>query len=427
MTQKNRTRLVHGEISCLHNGTSAPFTIAMLSNKFQKYQGELYTDGVQTDAGGWRYEWDEMLKYLTFEVVGFDFNRQNETYRRDGIKPENVNSLLGEIQRAGDQSGTSFTKDVKLVIYSEIDNRIPLVSKILGYNAFYQSLIGGNNTTRSYTISDNGGISWDDAHIKTFVVTAWLDVWGVNIDVSGANGYDADPSRWIDTIWIQTNRLKNLYQLPSSAWNMNSGAHGLKRRTRSNLDGSNAPATSQGTYNFNTNRVIYSFDAKIGNYGSFSSNDIEAKATMTNAPMTSVFLRGVSDVSGRAIYLKPFGGIDTVCFPKFDDGQYRLESEIFQDTKRKRYKIMDVPKVNGSSNGHEFYTDRIRRDQLWIGGRKDVMIPARYKEEESGWDMRFYIRDLYSGKVSPLSDIGIKANVGKRRGYSALDYRIHYF
>jgi len=411
--------MVLGVIPLIHYNTAYPYTAENFSSSFQKYQSELYWDEIQQNLGDFRYTWDQMGKYLSFEIISFEPNSQKVLERIDNLKNIELANLLNKVKILGRSNGSSFTKDVSLVVYSDIDNRIPVVSKISGYNAFYQSLIGGNRNTKMYTISGMG-IRWSDANIRKFVIEAWDAVYHTDITTA----YDLSPIDWIDTIWVQTNKRKNLYHLPSGDFYMDSGNHS-NRRGMEYLAGANSLVPQNSTFNFTANKAIFQFNAKTGNYGSFEEVN-EARATQTQLPITSVMLRGLSGTSHKAIYLKPFGGIDTFCFPKFDNNQYRLEAEFSRDGNRRRFRIMEIPLVVGSG-GNDKYTERLRRDQFWIGGSSLVTVPNKNKQKDIGWNIRFYLRDLNTGDVSPMSDIGIIANYGKMLGYSAIDYKIHRF
>ena len=421
---KSTDRLVYTEIPLAHYGTSVPFTEVDVSKGFAKYQSDMFVSG-QDNPGGWRYSFDDLLKYCKVELNVFEPNRSVLIKSKDIGIPKDASTIANEVVHLGEPSGGVLTKEVHATFYNDVSTDVPIVSKISGYNALYFSILGGTRNTKYYSVGDSPN-DLDFPFMRQLVIGAWQQIYG--IDVSAA--YDANPVNMQRTIWVQSNTKRNKYAIPSAGAIIFSGAHGSARYHR-DITGNQSDPPSQ-TPQFINFVISGHYTTAVINTNSLSGVSFESESS-TKLSMNSggaksfVILMGIEYGNYRAIYMKPLGGIDTFMVPKYDMDRYRLEGVSNIDGKRSRFRIFDVKRTPDDSTGTNTYCERIRRDQLELAGSGPSSMKY-FDTPTNGWNIRFYFRDLLTNKVSRISDMGIIALFGNKKSkYSYVDYKIHRF
>ena len=163
------------------------------------------------------------------------------------------------------------------------------------------------------------------------------------------------------------------------------------------------------------NSVVAIID-QAGGYSTFQEASRSEMQANDNSSMVIIY--GVMYGDKKALYVKPFGGIDTFCLPKYDRNKFRLEACFSAPQHRDRHKIIEVD----AGGGHQGYTDRILRGSFFLGGTSRSLM-RMVKNNDSAWDIRFYLRWVGTDYVSPLGAAYIKA-MHEGNGYSPLDFMV---
>lgn len=424
--KQGRKKQIYTEFTVAHYSDVYPLTVGELSKKFQTYQPELYYDPLtHGNTNGFRYQYDDFLKYCYFDIIAMEPNTDNMLNSSMTRQFDNVNGLVGTISNIASESGGFFQQEVKLRVYNYIDNEIPTISRIGGYNSWYSALCTTSRFQRSYSLhhaKDLHPSGGNYAYYREFIIDAWQNLFGINITTD----YDANPELWQRTVWIQPDKHKKLYNLPKAQSNATIQLSSPSERYIVDITTGSpyTPVPPVGVNNllFDNRMSVYMDNStSISSYNAQWTN--YPKSTLRSRAYSSLMCYSVSDGNYRSIYIKPLGGIDTFQFPKFDSNIYRLEAVFDRIGKRSRWKIIDVPTGTGSEN----YSSRIRRDQLWAGGKRTGASTKSHAFPHNGWDIRFYLRNLETNLVSSLSEIGITGTVTEKGRLSGLDYYIKRF
>ena len=422
--QKNsRRKVVYADFTVINYSDIYPFTMSKLSKKFQTYQPDLFYDpATHSFTNNFRFLFDDFIKYCLVDLIIVEANTSNMLNSKREQQFSTVTNFLNTIRYMPNYSGGVYTQELKIRIYSYVDEDIPTITKIGGYNAFYSSLCTSSRMEKSGSIQQAKDLSILDNYpqYKAFCQAAWLNVWGITVTDAM---YDPNAMFWLRTLWIQKNKNRKLYNLPpvTNSTSATIGTGDFTNRTTYDHVLAGIPGTPSSSYYSFINSSYGSVNTKTFSTILYWNND--GRYTLKPEAYSSIICYGIETNNERAIYIKPLGGLDTFQFSKFDTNKYRLEAVFDQMGKRSRWKIITID----SGSGHDVYTNRVRRDQLWLGGKRTVSGTKKQTVPRSGWKIRFYLRELESGLISSLSEIGIEATIPEKAKSSLLDMFIKRF
>ena len=424
-----KREIVYTEFGVAQPNAPYPLTVDNLGKGFAKFQADMYKQEVVSSP--FRYEWSDLMKHCMVEIRIFDSNGSFTSKTANvisGRRYETPEMLCGAINAVAttDGSGTNFNCNVVIKIYNIISGDVPTVNRILGYNHYYQSVCGGKMFTRENHLDGNSS-SFNIDKCRVMVIDAFEKLFGATISTAQ---YNASPLDYDACVWMQRTKNKNAYALPPVGENISIRSGELwgysgKQRQSLNLTTMNV-VTNASIDEF---RIVNAYAIKLNqNYGQDTAlewlGNIKRDTSWYSEDASFLMVYGLQNGDRRAIYLKPLGGIDTICVGRFDPNLYRLEA-VFSSPiggHRQRYRIIPVPQGDGAGNAT--YTGRIHRSLLFAGGGSRNWGRGA-KNKDMGWDMRFYLRKLDTDFVSPVSNRYVRGLLNYNKA-SGLDFLIGY-
>lgn len=307
--------------------------------------------------------------------------------------------------------GGEFLRTTRMRCYDYIDPNIEAPARIWATNSIYKRLIdpglryyGARTTLRATSINAD----WSNK--GAFLADLWEKVYGVPHPDAGA--FDADS---YGCFWF-SGRKENFYRCGYEATRIapaSPGQNGRRMVTPGNVV-SNA-TDSEFQYDTNGKPTVMAL-RQDGNSWEFyrfgMSPDEKPYWRQPNRMMAQgwaiALAFGMENAGNRAVLIKPMT-IDTFWLPWLDEGDYRYEYVA-------QYDMQGTPKVRVlPSRAPGYETGNVlgfwHLDDIQDGTYPGV---ALYGSGEKPGNVHFQVRDLTTGRISPLSNARIRF-FGRRR------------
>jgi hypothetical protein len=444
---KERQELVFAEVPICGGRWTYPMTADRIYDAFAGYASEILTDNTEL-------AWSAICAHCAFDLIVYNEYTNEIVDRQLNRHFPTLASLVGHVNGLPND-GAAFSVDCVAKVYSVIDNSVPRINRLFGFNKFYSCLIGTAKAKKNrfspvsfyeafdpdHDLDDSNhtragfNFGLDHAAIEQFVSRAWTEIWGVTPGAGGFPAYNTNQwtrRDWLATIWFQTNKNKGLlYNLPATGVGLTVDInvdYGDERHVVDMSDTSSGDTVASGEHYLIEKFVICSIPIwdKISDLGTGNWHrnegfmwhhpftDTQAQWQGMDSSRSHVIIYGLQSGDRRALYIKPFGGVDTVCFPKIDTSLYRLEVVSSWPRLRDKFMPVDLTPFTNPGGGHYLMQYRVPRNAFWAGSGRTMDYAKR-----SNVDARhkFYLRRIGTEFVSPLSDVYIHtffSPIGKR-------------
>ena len=409
-----REEMVFAEIGIIFSTKGYPMTAGDLNTSFSIYQGDLFWDGGSSNKNG--YVWDDFLKHCLIQLKSTSYSDGTEVYRSTPQRFETITDFLEFINDNVDNDGSTFLHDTQIKVFNQIDHSATSINRLNSQNTFYAVLNATSKLTHNSSLIEIPNFDrWGEDNYKQFIINAWLHVWGI---VVTSAEYDADPMSWRGSVWVQTRKTRNLYNLPTLGKNIEIQVGSVDSGRRQVLEGLPHVVTMPQDYEkFRFEKKAVATMAQSGLGVTWGESAFEVTGGVS--PLSALMVFGIQRGDKKAIYVKPLGGIDAICVPKFDTKKYRLEAMYTSSQHKDRFRIVPV-----TMECNLTYSGWITRDKFWLGSKAQGVYHWSVSKD-IGKNIRFYLRRLDTNLVTPMSKVYIKAvrNREKSAG-SGLDFLI---
>lgn len=302
-------------------------------------------------------------------------------------------ALLAWLNANVPNDGSAFTASATMTAWDEVDSSVPLVSKVWGKNGALSRLRKNTLYKSPYPRGYVELNSWPD--LDTFLSAAWDAVW------------PGDPLPPIDAsvraaFWWAFNR-RNLYEIEQTF----SVQPSIGRTARAGAGGVFGPAVSSFSWSYHV-----SGDPAYGIVDSTTGAFVQAiplsqfrrdNRKISNAGQSAVFLAPLQGGGGeRVVWIKPVG-IDQVYLSWFDPALYRAESLTTPNVDGKlEARVLTATKAPSSARD---VSGAFTKDQ-WYKGQQIRVSQSGHRHGPG--HCHFYLRELATGKVSPLSSARVE-------------------
>lgn len=276
------------------------------------WQADNFSTGTQTDR-------------LTFNSIS-----DLVTYKNENIAVDQFNNFETVAFRA----------------YDDIDNQLPVISKVYGMNRFYSGLKGKNSYKSGAPSLEN--LNTDNWQESASLLQQMFNHFNSTL-APFADTSDFHTQNGLRTFWTTRNHLK-MYDFPPTGISFTLEIDSGRRRTSNeNWEGLGSFGANQNdTYSY-TNQAFVSYNGNDTN-GSISIIDVASAGDErnvrnrylndTNTSMIVMYdVRSTNLAVGDrkfAIYLKPYG-VDTIYINWFDQTRYDLEVCYYFENLQKTY------------------------------------------------------------------------------------------
>lgn len=450
---RSREERVLGQCNIVHPGVPYPIQDSYIDNHFGKYCGELWALNTNPATPGGRvsYPWADLMAHSYIDFYSYTSNTTTLLDMKLGQRFPTLadfRNFINDNFPHGDNGlgYENFSTDVIIRIYNPVDNNILGVDRITAYNKFYTVLTGGahlHKTMSLYDVNQNvSNVSGRNATLFVhFITQAWFNIWGRNVNhavmvppaYTNPDRWATHPEHFMGAVWCQKNKNRTLYDLPATnmglvvenparpgnptyRWSLDilPGASS-KRYTviDETLNGqpfliekmmvASIPIADKVAVDSGVNGIIWHGDRNTVD----SNNSISGLVIGDNLPVPQdIMLRrsclavyGISCGNRKAIYIKPYGGVDSFHFPKFDQTKYILEATLSHPFKRDR--IRQFPSLREMPT--EYNQMFLPKDELIMSGGGLGGQQQRFSKPDSLWTVQFYLRSLETGMVSAPS------------------------
>ena len=411
---RSNEEFVYGELGITFSGRSYPLTCSQLNNSFFIYHRDLFWDGTSTYNGG--YEWSEFLVNCLIELKITIINSGTELFRGIPARYATCELFLEYVNSVVPNDGVNFLADCQIKIFNKIKKDSTSITKISAQNSFYSALNGTARLQRNTSLAGRRTDHFD--YYQDFVINAWSRLFDVTVTPVE---YIANELDWLGTIWVQSRKAINLYNLPAINRNMaiQAGSHDGARRCLVPETGNTLSQPDNNDY-FYINRKIACYINQDTQTIIWDNNPYTVSQQRGN--YSSIMVYGLTHGNEKSIYIKPLGGIDTFCVPKFDTDKYRLEG-IFSGLQHH-----DIFRIipEGNNNSQSFtYSSRVHRDSLFLGNSIPIGKWKKSASKDIGRDVRLYLREIGTDYVTPVGRSYIKVlHSSEKSSGSGLDFLI---
>lgn len=412
LTAFNENKMVFTEIPVVDSSMVYPLTMNILEDHFDQYAWGMFSPVFNPN----KFSWAGFLGYCTFDF--FYYTPFSSTLNRVelGKRFNSYPAFITFVNDTTTNDGSMFQEECIVKIYSPIGEYVPTINKISGLNHFYSSLIGGNRHNDTHELQTAIlGSRLPATQYRSFITQAYNRFFGVDISAN----YDSDAAGWRGSAWVQVDKVRNLYKLPKvgGTQRIEIGASSMTRRGIDIASGYLVTPVTLGTKWEIIDSVVMGCDSTVGPNGGITVYDNFAQTSMTSNNDSMVIVYLLAWGSLRALYVKPYGGIDNICFPKIASNM-RIEAVVEKAGKRYRYVIPDIPATT-----HRFMTGRIPRREFFAS--RSTGVNHRLKKG-TGWNVRYYVRDMTTGYVSRLSKCYLNAQYAFTSNIQGIEFSIGY-
>jgi hypothetical protein len=444
-----RQEIVHGVIPMFHRGPEIFYSPEWIDGIFARYAPELWAQvtidewEVSPPPGARRaHTWDEFLQHCFFDITVFENNSTKVTRKRDGMQFNAPVDMFNYAKGMCNIQGGTCYSDCQIKIYSVVDSTISTIDHMGGYNKFFEILINGADKGNRMTNiwSAFPGIATRLPFHTDTLAAIYRAALGVMPVFDTIDTYAAG-------IWTPTNRKRGLYRLPDLDGEslLNGPRFAYNKDTEQWADMNSGLVPHSRFLIRGVGFMGIPQDHKITNISEFITTAGNPPLTIWNPTWarwmgncSSVACYGLecqSDPNWVAVYIKPFTGMDTFTFPKYDPNELRLEMIVSTQEHRDRYYALDMSNdmpntgnapapAEPNDSGTDFQPVRLRRWTLLktLSRKPDpnsVGIPM-YRMEQ----IRFYFRRLGTPFVSPISPHYIQIGSANRNVISIWDTTI---
>lgn len=328
---------------------------------------------------------------------------------------------------------TSFSQEINIHFYDEIDNSIPAISKMYGFNRFYSMLVGKGN----YRNNINNVCT--DCHSASAKTIMWEVSKELIVDGSGipfmVSANIRDYGMWeaeggLAQIWIG-GKERNKYALPKGDKSYNAKiviTHSNNRKV-CNPNWEGIYAAPSGEYRLGLPRLaimnflgngpgvlIQNLHYNILTPAISSADNRRGSELLLDSNTTAVVVYPVIKIetdghfeyndTDYAMYVKP-AGIDQVHINWFDTSKYELEA-YFENKNRSKAVVVAVSES-------QFLNVNQRRDTIVLN--KGAFLHSSFQElrpkcHDVPWQVRFRLRDKTTKRVGVLSNSKIITTMG---------------
>lgn len=414
LTAFNENKMVFTEVPLADASMVYPLTMNVMEDHFDQYAWGLFTPIPNGD----KFQWGQFLSNCTFDFFYYKANIDVLNRMTVGKRFNLLSDFIAFVNDTTLNDGSMFQEDCIVKIYAPIGEHLPTINKISGFNHFYSSLVGGNRHNKTHELQGAYlGSRLPQTAYRNFITQVYNYFFGVDITAQ----YDLDAEGWRASAWVQVDKVRNLYKLPKVG-----GPQlieiGSNSMSRCGIDVSSGytvtPVTLHTKWEI-IDSVLFATDSTAGPGFSLYQVNNFAQQSMSSHNASTVIVYLLSWGNLRALYVKPFGGIDNICFPKIPD-TFRIEGIVEKPGKRYRFIVPDIPPTT-----HRFMTGRIQRREFFEGASRCSGVNHRLKKG-TGWNVRFYVRDLTTGYVSKLSKCYLHAQYAYTSNIQGIEFSIGY-
>jgi len=394
LNKKTDKRIYLDEVILAMSGQAYPTSTSELRSRNQKFAPLLLDQ--------WDAIWGPSVKCKILNTTTDD--------EYDGLKFTTLNDIITWLN--DNTPGGVSAHNMILLPYDEIDNSIPHITKMNGFNRSFYALKG----KLRYTVAGTGSA----IHANDQMLDACADMYN-NVHGPATPVASTDGSNLLGTIWVG-NAKKNKYgyfgfdkifdsysiYFPYGTGNSRYAYNDTDKAYVSANDGWGGGAgryiksTLPQYLVFNTPSSYYVLDDLINDRKSINE-DMNNGASV----LAIIGVEDESDNKKKAIVVRPMG-IDTIVTNLFDWSKYDLEIVYSNSDMQNYVYIKRLTSSDFDSNTDmDTATSRLRiTSNKWLCTCNDNMA-TKWSPERKPHTVRFRLRDKSTGKVGELSYSGI--------------------
>jgi len=367
------------------------------SHKKFKYEGfVLGIPGELLSSDGWRSRFErtggtigaDISRHAGrsfFDIISYDDSwNELSRYEEYQVPVGSIDDLIAYAQTLCPQSGGAYTVYSVLQVYDIVDDAVPRIERIYGYNEILYQVLGRRkalDSEKSVALPYSAGQRWN--YLYSFISEAYEEVFGTPIGTppsDGNNGYRI--------LWCGSNGRKRYGAPPSGTWV--NGTRPLERYYYDSVADTYLPA---GGMVLGVPKLCTFYDPSL-----FSFKNPYQFSTVREGliyPQCLVYPLTGPAPTDRALYLKAVG-IDAIHIDAFDQSKYALEVVGLRKNHTPRFLHQLDPLPEDLSQFRGAY--RIKKIS-WTQSQSEIMNMGLYEP----WTLRFRLRDKATNHVGPFS------------------------
>lgn len=346
---------------------------------------------------------EEDVRKLSFRTNEDVWSSLDEAYSRcafvmragpavaTGLSFQTRDAVVTWLNANAPQAGGVFTESVSMMAYDTLDHAITPPAKVWGKNGVMSRIRSGDSSgyksPRSPCVVEN---NWSPRGGDELLIQAWQTVYG-----------EALPTPLTDSV-------------RGAFWTPKIGCNMYQIRSRLGIDASAgrfAQDTSDGSFQPQVDPALWDSSVSPWFFGIINNEDGSVVGIATRRDFTNnayaifrqnrsvVFIAPLSftDPARRAVTIRPLG-VDQIYTSYYDPAAYRLEA-LSCPTSDGQVRIRPLSSPLLGSSGRDVSGPFMRGE--WLPA---TSAPAKgFKSRYGPGDVAFYLRDLATNRVSPLS------------------------